>query len=200
MSLSRQFLIELTSGAAAGYDFQIPDVPGKAAAFHDWLELPNGGTLNFIDGDGNAQVLTGAAPGSRYPITVRKIVTCTQTIRLGIASAAGLPGPVGPQGAQAPPATVVGPKVADYTANAGELVLVDTSAGGFTLTLPTAVGIKGQSIPVKDKGGALATHNLTIATTGSQTVDGGAPAALATNKMFRRYTSDGANWMLENSN
>lgn len=199
MSQARQFYIELTSGAAAGKDFSVSDRPPLPAVYPDWVELPNGGTLTFIDGDGNQQTITGAQPGQRYPVQVRKIVTSTQTVRLGTANAAGLPGPVGPQGVQGGTWTVTGVKTANYGPVAGELVRCDTSGGGFTVTLPTAVGVAGQRIGVKDVAASFAAHNLTIAVTSAQTIDGAVPAALATNKEFRVYTSDGANWMIENN-
>ena len=42
------------------------------------------------------------------------------------------------------PLVIVGPKTAGYTANPGELVLVDTTSGGVTVTLPTAPADKTQ--------------------------------------------------------
>ena len=197
MSSARQFYIELSSGAAAGKDFSISDRPPLPAVYPDWVELPNGGTLTFIDGDGNQQTITGAQPGQRYPIQVRKIVTSTQMVRLGTADAAGLPGPVGPQGAQDGDWTVTPLKTADYTAVAGEFVLVSTAAA-HAITLPTAVGVAGKKIGVKDAAGAgAATNNITIATTASQTVDAAAPAVISTNRGVRVYVSDGANWFVD---
>ena len=99
-------------------------------------------------------------------------------------------GPVGPNW------TVVGPKTSAYTANVGELVKVDTTSGGVTITLPTAVGIAGQRIAVCDATGQAATHAITIATTSTQTVNGSAPATIAATNGHNTYVSDGANWIL----
>ncbi len=194
---TRQFFVELSSGQAANYDFQVSDAPPLPAVFPDWVELPNGGTLVFIDGDGTQRTLTGASPGSRYPFVVRKIISCTQTVRAGTADNAGLPGPVGPQGPAGGDWTVTALKTADYTAAAGEFVLVSTAAA-HTITLPTAVGVPGKKIGVKDAAGAgAATNNITIATTASQTIDATTPAAITTNRGVRVYVSDGANWFVD---
>lgn len=192
----RQFFVELTSGQAANYDFQSANDDGSplAAVYPDWIELPSGGTVVFLDGSGTSRTLSNAVAGARYGVEIRKIVSSTQTIRLGTATAAGLPatGAVGPAG---PDFTVTTVKTADYTAAAGELVRVSTAAA-HTITLPTAVGIAGQRIAVKDVTGAgAATNNITIATTSAQTIDGAAPAAITADRGARLYVSDGANWL-----
>jgi len=82
-----------------------------------------------------------------------------------------------------------------YVASPGELVKVNTAAA-TTVTLPSAVGIAGQRVRIQDATGTAATHNITVATTGGQTVDGSAPAAIATNNGGTTYVSDGANWTI----
>lgn len=82
-----------------------------------------------------------------------------------------------------------------YVAIAGELVKVNTG-GAVTVTLPTAVGIAGQRIRIQDATGTAATHNITVATTGGQTVNGAAPNAITTNNGGQTYVSDGTNWIL----
>ncbi len=82
-----------------------------------------------------------------------------------------------------------------YVAAAGELVSVNTG-GATTVTLPTAVGIAGQRIRVQDATGTANTHNITIATTSSQTINGTTPAAITVNNSGNTYVSNGANWIL----
>ncbi len=62
----------------------------------------------------------------------------------------------------------------------------------MTITLPTAVDIYGTEYVIKNIGAGV----VTIATTNSETVDGAAPANMATQWICRRYVSDGANWIL----
>ncbi len=86
-------------------------------------------------------------------------------------------------------------KTAAYTAALTDDVITgDTTAAGFTITLPTAVGIAGQKFTIKkiDAGANL----LTVATTSSQTIDGLASKVIGTPQQALDFVSDGANWLL----
>lgn len=87
-------------------------------------------------------------------------------------------------------------KNANYTlTTADHTVLADTSLSPLTITLPTAVGAAGRQFVIKDwKGQALA-RNITVATTSSQTIDGGALHLLNANYATCTVVSDGANWV-----
>lgn len=80
-------------------------------------------------------------------------------------------------------------KSAAYTAAATDYV-IDTKAA-TTITLPTAVGMTGKIYTVKNS--TLGT--VIVATTGGQTIDGGASVALAPLATLRAM-SDGANWII----
>ena len=54
-------------------------------------------------------------------------------------------------------------KSANYTAASGELILADTSAGSWTLTLPST----GGNVSVRDQTGTWGTNPLTIAGNGA---------------------------------
>ncbi len=75
----------------------------------------------------------------------------------------------------------------------GELVRCDVSGAGFTVTLPTAVGISGAGIAVKKT--VSSGNTLTIATTSGQTIDGASTYAIAAALGGASFISDGANWM-----
>jgi hypothetical protein len=77
-------------------------------------------------------------------------------------------------------------------ARIGELILCDTTSAGFTVTLPTAVGIAGASIEIKKT--SADGNTLTVATTASQTIDGLTTQAWTTQHDALLVTSDGANW------
>jgi hypothetical protein len=49
---------------------------------------------------------------------------------------------------------------ANYTASAGEIVLVDSSSGSFTVTLPTPT--LGAGVTIKDVGNSLSTYPVTV--------------------------------------
>jgi hypothetical protein len=85
-------------------------------------------------------------------------------------------------------------KTGAYNAAAGELVRCDPSGGIFTVTLPTAVGISGRMISVKNVTSSVTA--ITIATTGGQTIDGAATVTINTGFDSLFFASDGANWLL----
>lgn len=95
--------------------------------------------------------------------------------------------------------TVTALKTGAYTANIGELVKVNPTAGAITITLPTAVGNSGRAIKVVDYGadgtGASATHAITIAAAGSEKIDGAATKTISTNAGELTVVSDGVGWL-----
>ncbi len=68
-------------------------------------------------------------------------------------------------------------KTSNYNAVSGDLVLVDGSSGGFTVTLPSVAN--GTTIGIKRVDQTL-TNVITIATTGGQTIDGASSKHLYT--------------------
>jgi len=83
---------------------------------------------------------------------------------------------------------------ATYAAKAGDRVIGVNWAGAVTITLPTAEVRKGRVYTVKDESGAAATNNITVATEGSETIDGSATDVFAENYGAKQYYSDGSNW------
>lgn len=72
-----------------------------------------------------------------------------------------------------------------------QVILADTTSGIFTITLPTAVSNSGLVYTIKK----INTGNtLTIATTSSQTIDGGTTASITVRYTSIDLISDGANW------
>jgi hypothetical protein len=94
--------------------------------------------------------------------------------------------------------SIIGVQAGDVRAISATTTLDDTHdvatvSGAITITLPTAVGIKGKKYTIKKIDTGTTT---TIATTSSQTVDGAAPATMTTQWEKRIYCSDGQNWLL----
>jgi len=81
-------------------------------------------------------------------------------------------------------------KSTDYTLTSSDYLIKATTTG-ITITLPTAVGIEGKDFVIKN----TASGDITLATDGSETIDGSASAAIVT---FSSLTvaSDGANWII----
>lgn len=75
-----------------------------------------------------------------------------------------------------------------YAVQLTDQVILATNAAGVP-TFPTAVGNEGLAFIFKNNSGS----SITPATTGGQTIDGSAPAAL-TNHGVLRIFSDNANW------
>lgn len=85
------------------------------------------------------------------------------------------------------------------TGNVGEFdrfIPVDSSGGGFTVTIPTAGMFNGRVITFKDKTGSCTANNVTIATGGSETIDGSATALMDVDYMSLSMYSDGSNWFI----
>jgi len=83
---------------------------------------------------------------------------------------------------------------ATYTAKAGDRVIGVNRAGAVTVTLPSAEVRKGRTYTIKDESGAAATNNITVATEGSETIDGSATDVISDNYGAKTYYSDGTNW------
>ena len=74
------------------------------------------------------------------------------------------------------------------------LVRVDTSGGAVTVTLPSSMP-EGKVFVIKDKG-AAATNNITIATAGSETIDGAASISIISNHGAANLMFDGDNYLV----
>ena len=80
-----------------------------------------------------------------------------------------------------------------YTASATDYTVVGTRTSNQTITLPTAVGITGRIYVIKKTGNG---GTLTIATNGSQTIDGAGSKSLTTQYTQMTVQSDGSNWII----
>ncbi|MHA1749533.1 MAG: hypothetical protein ACTSYF_12910 [Promethearchaeota archaeon] len=82
----------------------------------------------------------------------------------------------------------------DYT-TAGETIIgvTDTSAAR-TITLASADCVAGRIIIIKDESGGAGTNNITVATQGTETIDGAATQTISTNYGVLRLYSDGNSW------
>lgn len=76
------------------------------------------------------------------------------------------------------------------------LVLLSSSGGAFTATLPTAASMTGKVISIKKTDSTF--NIITIATTSSQTIDGVTTTTLNTQNELLTVTSDGSNWQILN--
>ena len=78
-----------------------------------------------------------------------------------------------------------------------DIISVNKSVDSLvTITLPTSIMLPGKSVTVKDAAGNAATNNITVATGGSETIDGGSTSIINTNYKSTRYYSDGSNWFI----
>lgn len=85
-------------------------------------------------------------------------------------------------------------KTAAYTVvDTDDVVLVDTTSAAITVTIPSAlIATPGYQVVIKDVG-AAEDNNITIATEGSETVNGAATGTIATTKAAMRLVSNGTN-------
>lgn len=75
-----------------------------------------------------------------------------------------------------------------------EIVGVDTGAGAVTATIASAVAEAGRQVVVTDVGGAAGTNAITVATEGTETIDGATSTSISSNYGEIRLVSDGVNW------
>jgi len=80
-----------------------------------------------------------------------------------------------------------------YTAANDAVIRCDASAGAFTISLPTASGIKGKAYLIKKVDSS--TNAVTIDPYGTETIDGAATVTLASQYDSVIVVSDGTNWM-----
>ena len=81
-------------------------------------------------------------------------------------------------------------KTTSYTLTASDTIVL--VSGTVTLTLPTAVGITGKIYRIKNTSNGV----ITIATHGSETIDGETSASLIQKYETATIMSDGTNWMI----
>lgn len=80
----------------------------------------------------------------------------------------------------------------DYTASAQEVVLADASGGPLTVTLPSPAS--SASVVVKKVDSS--SNAVTIATPGSETIDGDSERTLAAQYVSREITSDASDYYI----
>lgn len=74
------------------------------------------------------------------------------------------------------------------------IVGVDSSTYAITVTLQSSSVANGKIYIINDEGGNAGANNITIATEGSETIDGNATATISSNHGTLRVYSDGTNW------
>jgi hypothetical protein len=79
-------------------------------------------------------------------------------------------------------------------ANGDETILVNSTAGASSMTLPTAANNKGKMLRIKKTDSSA--NAITISTTGGQTVDGLTSVVLGTQYATLEVISDGTNWSM----
>jgi hypothetical protein len=91
-----------------------------------------------------------------------------------------------------------------FNAAANDFVPCDANAGNVGVVLPTAVGIRGKLVEVKDAAGGDVSPSIKITTTDSQTIDGqDVSLGIGLNQYSGGnnfcgvvFVSDGANWLV----
>jgi hypothetical protein len=73
------------------------------------------------------------------------------------------------------------------------VILVNTSGGSVTLTLPTAASMAGDSVTVKKLTSA---HTVTLDAAGSELIDGSLTLGWGAQHDFYTIVSDGAQWWI----
>lgn len=86
---------------------------------------------------------------------------------------------------------------ANYTVTATDYVVAVTNTDAArTITLASAIVAAGKILIVKDESGGAGTNNITVATEGSETIDGASIAVINVNYGSLTLYSDGTNWFI----
>ena len=83
---------------------------------------------------------------------------------------------------------------ATYTVRPIDRVLGVNRGGTVTVTIPSEEVVEGRYFTVKDESGAAGSNAITIATEGSETIDGASTDTIGTSWLAVTYYSDGTNW------
>ena len=75
-------------------------------------------------------------------------------------------------------------------------LFVDPSGGVVTVTLPASTNQPARIFVIKDETGSAGSNNITIDTTGSETIDGNPTLTITTNGASRILQTDGSNWFV----
>jgi len=181
-----------TSWAESGGDIVL-----QAGMGNNSNQVVHGGNLYLRSGSNKSLASTGYANGGDIILqtggansTFIERMRITETGKVGIGTAT-------PNSVLAAAGAISLPivtKTANYTATANDsTILVDTSGGSVTISLPTSVGIAGRIYTIKK----VSISNLVIIDPdGSETIDGDPTKSI--NSPYDAVTcqSDGANWVI----
>jgi len=85
----------------------------------------------------------------------------------------------------------------NITTTGERTIFADVSGGALTITLASADVYEGKAISIKDSTGNAGTNAITVATEGTETIDGNASITLDANNESVNLRSDGTNWFIE---
>jgi hypothetical protein len=175
--------IAITNAGVTSYSGTVPIAKGgtgataKATAFDALSPMTTSGDIVYGGASGTGTRLGKGSDG--------------QVLTL----ASGLPSWATPAASVAS-LVVTGTKTGAYTAaSSDDVIPCDATSAGFTVTLPTAVGVSGKVYQIKRTDQTLA-NAVTIATTSSQTIDGATTRKLMTQYEEFTVVSDGSNWQV----
>lgn len=148
--------------------------------------IGRGGTgLSSLPTDG--QLLIGSSTNSNYALA-----SLTAGTGISITNASGAITIISNQ--ISPNVT----KTANYTILSTDgIIFVDTTSGGFTLTLPDPTALAGKMFRLIGTSGTMSANNLTLARFGSEKIEGlAASKILQTNWGWFNVTTNGTDWFV----
>lgn len=84
----------------------------------------------------------------------------------------------------------------DYSTKDESFIGIDSASGVVTITISSDNVYTGKAFVFKDTRGLANTNNITIATEGSETIDGVATQAITANYGSIKIFSNGINWFI----
>ncbi len=169
----------------------------------DEVDVSSQLNVGTIEAEEDAGVITlfdmpvtdNSADGAEMSITIR--IDSNNVLKIGAKSdgAGGVDGLfVQNYGANIQNITVV--NASTYTILEKDNIIHSTysATGAQTITIPTAQLVSGRIITIKDAGGNASVNNITIATEGTEKIDGGDTAVINSNYGVITLYSNGSNW------
>ena len=169
----------------------------------DEVDVASQLNVGTIEADSDAGVIalfdmpvtSASTDGAEMSVTIR--IDANNVLKIGAKSdgAGGVDGLfVQNYGANIQNITVV--NASTYTILEKDNIIHSTysATGAQTITIPTAQLVSGRIITIKDAGGNASVNNITIATEGTEKIDGGDTAVINSNYGVITLYSNGSNW------
>jgi hypothetical protein len=164
-----------------------------AATFNADQTTTFAGAVTAPSFSGTSSTATNLAGGSNGTIPYQSAAGTTQMLAVGTAGQVLTSNGVGAPSWTSPSSGGFTAKTSNYTAASGDNILANTSAGSWTLTLPSTPAT-GSAVQVMDSIGTFGAYPLTVARNGSTIMSASEDMTLDVNGAATTFVYNGSTW------